>query len=131
MQETSLNILEDGKSLYKSERLNEKDAPFSDKIDFIKALILESVSKEVIKKVYLFGSYAYGEPNENSDIDLCVVIGNEYRRSDIYLDIAMNLYENKIIPCDLLVYNEKYFVGSESGRSIEDVIMGNGVLLYE
>jgi len=131
MQETSLNVLEDSKSLYQSERLNEKDAPFSDKIDFIKALILESVSKEVIKKVYLFGSYAYGEPNKDSDIDLCVVIGNEYRRSDIYLDIAMNLYENKIIPCDLLVYNEKYFVGSESGRSIEDVIMGNGVLLYE
>jgi len=131
MQETSLNVLEDSKSLYQSERLIEKDAPFFDKIDFIKTLILESVSKEVIKKVYLFGSYAYGEPNEDSDIDLCVVIGNEYRRSDIYLDIAMNLYENKIIPCDLLVYNEKYFVGSESGRSIEDVIMGNGVLLYE
>ena len=110
--------------------LTEKDAPFSDKIDFIKTLILDSVNEKIIKKVYLFGSYAYGEPSEDSDIDLCVVIGNEYRRSDIYLDIAMNLSDNDIRPCDLLVYNEKYFVGAESGRGIENTIMNKGILLY-
>ncbi|GBU28258.1 hypothetical protein R84B8_01816 [Treponema sp. R8-4-B8] len=104
--------------------------PFSDKIDFIKSIILDSVNGEVIKKVYLFGSYAYGEPDEDSDIDLCVVIGNEYKKSDVYFDIAMNLSNNGIRPCDLLVYNEKYFVGSESGRGIENIIMNKGVLLY-
>jgi predicted nucleotidyltransferase len=107
-----------------------KDTPFSNKIDFIKSLILDSVNEEVIKKVYLFGSYAYGEPSEDSDIDLCVVIGNEYKRSDIYLNIAMNLSNNNIRPCDLLVYNEKYFVGAESGKGIENTIMNKGVLLY-
>jgi len=106
------------------------NAPFSDKIDFIKSIILDSVNDKVIKKVYLFGSYAYGEPDEDSDIDLCVVIGNEYKKSDVYFNIALNLSNNDIRPCDLLVYNEKYFVGSESGRSIENVIMDNGVLLY-
>jgi len=129
MQEMSQSVGYDN-SFYQPENLKEKNAPFSDKIDFIKSLILDSVNDKVIKKLYLFGSYAYGEPDEDSDIDLCVVIGNEYKRSDVYLDIAMNLYDNKIIPCDLLVYNEKYFVGSESGRSIEDVIIDNGVLLY-
>jgi uncharacterized protein len=130
MDELSLNADEGYKSFYQHEHFNENDAPFSDKIDFIKSLILDSVNEEIIKKVYLFGSYAYGEPTEDSDIDLCVVIGNEYKRSDIYLNIAINLYENKIIPCDLLVYNEKYFVGAESGRGIENVIMNKGVLLY-
>jgi len=110
--------------------LNKNNAPFSDKINFIKSLILDSVNKETIKKVYLFGSYAYGEPDEDSDIDLCVVIGNEYKRSDIYFDIALNLSNNNIRPCDLLVYNEKYFVGAESGRGIENTIMNKGVLLY-
>jgi len=128
--EPSQNAYEGDKYFYQHGHISEKDAPFSDKIDLIKALILESVNKEVIKKVYLFGSYAYGNPNEDSDIDLCVVIGNEYKRSDIYFNIALNLSNNDIRPCDLLVYNEKYFVGSESGRSIEDVIMDNGVLLY-
>jgi len=130
MQENSLNVVEDDESFYQHGHLNEKNAPFSDKIDFIKSLILDSVDEKVIKKVYLFGSYAYGEPDEDSDIDLCVVIGNEYRRSDIYLDIAMNLSNNDISPCDLLVYNEKYFVGAESGKGLENTIMNKGVLLY-
>jgi len=111
-------------------QIKETDAPFYDKINFIKSLILDSVNKEIIKKLYLFGSYAYGEPNEDSDIDFCVVIGNEYKRSDVYFDIALNLSNNDIRPCDLLVYNEKYFVGAESGRGIENAIMNKGVLLY-
>jgi len=127
----SQNAVESERIFYQHEHFIEKNAPFSDKIDFIKSLILDSVNQEVIKKVYLFGSYAYGEPSEDSDIDLCVVIGNEYKRSDIYLNIALNLYENKIIPCDLLVYNEKYFVGAESGKGIENTIMNRGLLLYE
>jgi len=118
MQETILTDNEDNNAL------------FSDKIDLIKSLILDSVNEDVIKKVYLFGSYAYGMPTEDSDIDLCVVIGNEYKRSDIYLDIALNLSNNNIRPFDLLVYNEKYFVGAESGRGIENTIMKKGVLLY-
>jgi predicted nucleotidyltransferase len=110
--------------------LKENDVPFSDKIEFIKSLVLDSVNEKVIKKVYLFGSYAYGEPSNDSDIDLCVVIGNEYKRADVYFDIAMNLSNNDIRPCDLLVYNEKYFIGAESGRGIENTIMNKGVLLY-
>ena len=105
-------------------------APFSDKIDLIKSLILDSVDNDIIKKIYLFGSYAYGTPNEDSDVDLCVVIDNNYKKSDIYLNIAMYLSENNIIPCDLLVYNEKYFKGAENGRNIQDIIMNYGKLLY-
>ena len=105
-------------------------APFSGKIDLIKSLILDSVNNDIIKKVYLFGSYAYGTPNEDSDIDLCVVIDDDHVRSEIYMDIAMKLSDNKISPFDLLVYNEKYFVGAESGRGIENTILNKGVLLY-
>jgi len=130
MMDKSQNTDGGNKFLYQHGDYKEKGAPFADKIDFIKTLILDSVNKEVIKKVYLFGSYAYGKPNEDSDIDLCVVIGNEYKRTDIYFNIALNLSNNDIRPCDLLVYNEKYFVGAESGRGIENVIMNNGVLLY-
>ena len=110
--------------------LRENSAPFSDKIEFIKSLILDSVDNEIIKKVYLFGSYAYGSPTENSDVDLCVVIGNDYKRSDIYLQIAMKMSDNDIRPCDLLVYNEKYFRGAESGRGLENTIIHKGLLLY-
>ncbi|MCL2628143.1 MAG: nucleotidyltransferase domain-containing protein [Oscillospiraceae bacterium] len=34
-------------------------------------------------KIILFGSYAYGEPNDNSDVDLCVVKnGKEHTHHD-------------------------------------------------
>jgi predicted nucleotidyltransferase len=110
--------------------LSQNSAPFSDKIDFIRSLVLESVEKNIIKKVYLFGSYAYGEPTADSDVDLCIVIDNNYKRSDIYFQIAMKMSDNNIRPCDLIVYNEKYFHSSESGRGIENTIINNGILLY-
>jgi len=40
-------------------------------LDIIKDGILKTVPAEAI---YLFGSYAYGTPHENSDIDIYVVI---------------------------------------------------------
>ncbi|RLA73613.1 MAG: hypothetical protein DRG11_07495 [Epsilonproteobacteria bacterium] len=34
------------------------------------------VDKIDIRKVILFGSYAYGKPTENSDLDICIVKKN-------------------------------------------------------
>ena len=43
---------------------------FTEKIQTIKESILKNVAA---KYIYLFGSYAYGEPTEESDIDIYVV----------------------------------------------------------
>ena len=112
------------------EETNTGFAPFSDKLDTIKDIVLNSVDEDVIKKVYLFGSYAYGEPNEDSDIDLCVVIGDEYKRMEVYMDIAVNLFDNNIIPCDVIVYNENEFHGNSDGRGLINNIINKGDLLY-
>ena len=40
-------------------------------LDLIKESVLQAVPAEVI---YLFGSYAYGTPNEESDLDIFVVV---------------------------------------------------------
>ena len=74
--------------------------PFADKIPFIRSLILDSVKPGTIKKIYLFGSYAYGKPTKKSDIDLCVIIRNNLDRSNVYLKIARNLFLNDIIPAE-------------------------------
>ena len=51
-------------------------------LDQITQKLVETLNPE---QIILFGSYAYGEPNENSDIDLLVIVSqsNEprYRRS--------------------------------------------------
>jgi len=32
------------------------------------------------KKIYLFGSYAYGQPDKGSDIDLCIITDDNGKR---------------------------------------------------
>jgi predicted nucleotidyltransferase len=105
-------------------------APFADKIPFIRSLILDSVKPEVIKKIYLFGSYAYGKPTKTSDIDLCVIINNKFNRTNINLKIALCLYDNDIIPADLLVYKENQFYRFTNPNCIENTILSKGKLLY-
>ena len=105
--------------------------PFADKIPFIRSLILDSVKPGTIKKIYLFGSYAYGRPTKKSDIDLCVIIRNNLDRSKVYLKIARNLFLNDIIPADILVYKEKIFYDIENPNGIENTILTKGKILYE
>jgi len=104
--------------------------PFADKIPFIRSLILDSVKPGTIKKIYLFGSYAYGKPTKKSDIDLCVIIGNRLDRSNVYLKIARNLFLNDIIPADILVYKEKIFFDIKNPKGIENTIINKGKMLY-
>ena len=103
---------------------------FDNKISSIRQLILESVDNKIINKIYLFGSYAYGKPTENSDIDLCVVVNDDIDKLDTYKKIIHNLWENNIIPCDLLVYNAKVFFNVENPRSVENTIIKEGQVLY-
>jgi len=105
--------------------------PFADKIPFIRSLILDSVKPGTIKKIYLFGSYAYGRPAKKSDIDLCVIIGNNLNKSNVYLKIAMSLFDNDIVPADILVYREKFFYDIQNPNGIKNTILTKGIVLYE
>jgi len=106
-------------------------APFADKIPFIRSLILDSVKPGTIKKIYLFGSYAYGRPTKKSDIDLCVIIRNNLNKSNVYRKIALSLYDNDIIPADILVYREKFFYDIQNPNGIKNTILTKGIVLYE
>ena len=45
-------------------------------IDEIKKAVIECMPKDFFDKVYLFGSYARGEADENSDVDLHIFTKN-------------------------------------------------------
>lgn len=67
-------------------------------------------------KVFLFGSYAYGKPGSDSDIDLLVVLDidipakNFKERSENYLRISRALRDiERKVPIDLLVYTKPEF----------------------
>ena len=112
--------------------LKKSSVPFADRIPFITSTILESADKIAIKKIILFGSYAYGKPNKHSDIDICVIVPNRRKSRSMYLKMAMALFEKKITPVDLLVYKEKDFtIGiKKNEHGIESVINTKGKVLY-
>lgn len=105
--------------------------PFTNVIPGLASIILNSTNKNVIQKIYLFGSYAYGKPTLDSDLDICVILDNVEERPDIYVDIDVALFDKNIIECDLLVYIEKEFYGAKNPRGVEYTIMEKGILLYE
>ena len=41
--------------------------------DLVKKEIVKKLSKIKPEKIYLFGSFAWGHPSSDSDLDLCVV----------------------------------------------------------
>jgi uncharacterized protein len=56
--------------------------------DYIQSIVDRIVEQFHPEKVILFGSYAYGEPTEDSDIDLMLVM--DYEGRDIHQ--AMQIY---------------------------------------
>ena len=107
---------------------------------------IEKIQKEIIKrlepfnlnKIILFGSYAYGKPHEDSDIDLYVVTNDNYvpqnfqEKMDLRLKISRAVKDlQKIIPIDIITHTKtmhKKFV--EINSSFSQEILQNGVKIY-
>jgi predicted nucleotidyltransferase len=76
-------------------------------------LLLEKLLTTHPEKVILFGLYAYGEPDANSDLDILVVTGDEMipasfaEKSKIYLRISKAISDiKKEFPVDLIVHTK-------------------------
>lgn len=97
-------------------------------LDIIKSGILQTVPAEAI---YLFGSYAYGTPNEDSDLDIYVVVPESVGDLlDLQADIRLNLWDKKTMPMDLLLGKTSVFNRRKQGLTLENVIAEKGVLLH-
>ncbi len=59
------------------------------------------------QKVILFGSYAYGQPTPDSDVDIMVVMPHEGRSIDKAIEIRLKVYAYVRFPLDLLVRSQE------------------------
>ena len=84
-----------------------------------------------VLRIYLFGSYAYGVPTEDSDIDLLVIARDGIDALKVMQDISLGLM-NRRISLDVLVDNISSFVElSEPDRvTLQREIANNGILVY-
>ena len=75
----------------------------------IKQTVSEYFKDKPVKKVYLFGSYARGEANEESDVDLSFVLNDNAQITYItlagyLLDLEARLKRNIDLVEDKLIY---------------------------
>ena len=95
--------------------------------------IINRITKAVpVEKLYLFGSYANGTPNENSDYDFYMVIPNDsVRPIDAIGDAHLSMRGLKVKPLDILAGTVEIFNRRKEQLTIERKIAHEGVLLYE
>ncbi len=98
----------------------------------LKKRIVEALKPLDPEGVFLFGSYARGNPGKDSDIDLYVITKDEFmpqsftEKNAIYLNVARKLYDiEKEIPVDLIVHtremNRRFIeMGGGFSRNIVD-----------
>ncbi len=82
-------------------------------------------------KIILFGSYANGTPNDDSDLDLLIVQDSDLPMQKRGLDIRMSLIGTKI-PLDILIYTKLEFEQEKSeNSSFLNSAIKNSKVLYE
>jgi len=107
----------------------------------------ETITRDIIErlqpihpeKVILFGSYAYGEPHKDSDIDLLVVTGDEFipqnfaEKMQVTLRVVNMLDALRTqVAMDIIVHTKpmhKKFIALNSMFSRE--VLKKGIVLYE
>jgi len=95
------------------------------------ALFRENILKLVpAEAIYLFGSYAYGTPTDESDLDVYVVVPDDVEDlGDLYGDVQL-LWRKRPIPLDLLMGRSSVFNRRKNGPTLERVIAQKGTMLY-
>lgn len=76
--------------------------------------VIEEVKNRLIKTynpiaIYLFGSYAWGTPNEDSDLDLLIVVDKSDERSFDRVRAGQRVLFGLGIAKDLIVYTKEEF----------------------
>lgn len=84
-------------------------------------------------RIYLFGSYAYGNPNEDSDLDICVLTSDKnVRKIDMMRKIRKAISNVATMPVDLIVYyNEEFQERAKLDCTMEHKIALEGISIYE
>lgn len=96
-----------------------------------KTIVTEIVNKIKAQfkpqKIILFGSYAWGKPTEDSDIDLFLIMESNLRRDKRALQVQ-KAFSQRTFPLDIIVYTpEEVKQSLERGNPFIKEILNKGV----
>ena len=97
------------------------------KIKQVCDLIVEKFNPQ---KIILFGSFAWGKPNKDSDVDLMIVKNS--KRNSFLRQLSVRRIIKGVIPVDILVYTPKEIKNrlNIGDFFIKDIIQ-KGKIIYE
>lgn len=95
--------------------------------------VIQTIRESVpLQKIYLFGSFARGNPHDSSDLDLCILTDElKGRKIDTIRKIRRSLVKDVSMPIDLLIYTSNEFnERAKLSSTFEHQILKEGVLVY-
>jgi predicted nucleotidyltransferase len=98
-------------------------------LDKLTQIIIDTVP---VEQIYLFGSYAYGTPNEDSDYDFYVVLKDTVSIREIEAMSAIDLatFRVRTKPLDVLALKLNRFLYRKEQPTLERTITREGIKLY-
>jgi len=106
------------------------DIQIKENLDLIKESILANVQAE---SIYLFGSYANGTPNKDSDFDIYVVVPDDTKdMAELYGHIRVLISrKKKFVPIDLQIEYSSVFNRRKNWvGTLEKEVVQKGFVLY-
>jgi len=84
------------------------------------------------EKIILFGSYAYGSPTPDSDVDLLVIMKTRAKQIDRYLAVSNLLYPREF-PVDIIVKTPREIQAElkKKGNFFLREVLAKGKVVYE
>lgn len=83
------------------------------------------------EKIILFGSYAYGTPTSDSDVDLLIIMKTRARPIDRYV-LASNALNPREFPVDIIVKTPREIqVESRKKNFFLHEVLSKGKVIYE
>ena len=99
--------------------------------DKISEIVAKIASGYKPVRIILFGSYANGNPNEDSDLDLFIIKETDLPRPERTIMVRKMLFGAKV-PIDLIVYTPKEIEESKGNKfGFVSEVLNSGKILYE
>jgi uncharacterized protein len=87
-----------------SKTMREEQGNIAESIEVLLRQIVSRISEKMKpEKIILFGSYAWGKPNEGSDIDLFIVVSESNKRSYQRAQEVYRLLRGIVAPIEIIV----------------------------
>ena len=105
------------------------DDTLQSELETLKEIIIRTVP---VEQIWLFGSYAYGTPHKDSDLDLYVVLKDsvQMRMIDAAITIRIAIGRKKTMPVDVVTNTLGKYRERAKFPTLERTIARKGIKIY-